>query len=337
MKTQKSEKVTMVAVGDVVLSRERPEEAFAKVMTELKSETFSCCNFEAPLSNRGTPQYAKYETIHSPPEMIKGFLHAGFKVVSLANNHSMDYGSEALIDTIETLDASGILHAGAGRNVEEARKPAFFDAGGMRFAFVSFATEAFMGYGANAHKPGIALIRQDALYGPSCVNPDDVEALAEGVKGAKKEADFVIAAFHWGLSQSRVLIQSQVVLGRTAVKSGAGLVIGHHPHVLQGVEVYRGSLILYSLGNFVFDLMPAFLGPATRESVLVKVNLSGRSVKEAYFFPVLINAQGQPERLDERMKKNQEILETMRRLSASRKTALSVKNGVGHLKVGKPR
>ncbi len=336
MKGQKNE-VTIAVVGDVVLSRDQPEEAFAKVISTLKSVTFSCCNFEAPISNKGMPQYAKYETLHTPPEMIKGFLHAGFKVVSLANNHSMDYGSEALIETIDTLDASGILHAGAGRNVEEARKPAFFNAGGTRFAFVSFATEAFMGYGANAYKPGIALIRQDALYGPSCLNPDDVEAMAEVVKGAKKEADFVIAAFHWGLSQSRALIQSQVVLGRTAVKSGAGLVVGHHPHVLQGVEVYRGSLILYSLGNFVFDLMPAFLGPATRETVLAKVKLSGPSVKEAFFFPALINAQGQPELLDEKMEKNQEILQTIRRLSASRKTAVSVKNGVGHLKVGKTR
>lgn len=336
MKRQKNE-VTIVVVGDVVLSREQPEEAFAKVINELKSGTFSCCNFEAPISNKGTPQYAKYETLHSPPEMIKGFLHAGFKVVSLANNHSMDYGAEGLIDTIETLDQSGIFHAGAGRNVEEARQPAFFDAGGMRFAFVSFATEAFMGYGANAYKPGIALLRQDPLYGPSCLNPDDVETLAEVVKGAKKEADFVIAAFHWGLSQSRALIPSQVLLGRTAVKSGAGLVIGHHPHVLQGVEVYRGSLILYSLGNFVFDLMPPFLGPAARETVLVKVKLSGSSVKEAFFSPALINDQGQVEPLDEKMKKNLEILETVRRLSAKRKTALSVKNGVGHLKVGKAR
>jgi poly-gamma-glutamate capsule biosynthesis protein CapA/YwtB (metallophosphatase superfamily) len=117
MKMQKNE-VTIAVVGDVVLSREQPEEAFAKVVSELRSVTFSCCNFEAPVSNKGTPQYAKYETLHTPPEMIKGFLHAGFKVVSLANNHSMDYGSEALIDTIQALDASGILHAGAGRNIE---------------------------------------------------------------------------------------------------------------------------------------------------------------------------------------------------------------------------
>lgn len=335
MNRQKREEVTIIAVGDVVLSRKHPEGAFAKVINELNSGAFSCCNFEAPLSNKGRPQYAKFETIHSSPEMIKGFVHAGFKVVSLANNHSMDYGPEALIDTVDLLDDSGILHAGAGRNLESACKPAFFDSGGMRFGFVSFATEAFMGYGAHPRKPGIALIRQDALYGPPFINPDDLEAMADVVKLAKQEADFVIAAFHWGLSQSRTLIQSQLALGRTAVKSGAGLVIGHHPHVLQSVEVYRNSLILYSLGNFVFDLMPGFLGPATRETVMVKVKLLGRSVKEALFLPAWINDEGQPELLDQKMKKNREILETICRLSSKRKTVLSVKNGVGYLKVGK--
>lgn len=131
------EEVTIAAVGDVVISRERPEEAFDKVLDELQAATFSCCNFEVPLSNKGTPQYGKFETLHAAPEMIKGFVHAGFKVVSLANNHSMDYGPEALLETIDILDTHGIRHAGAGRNMEEARKPAIFNYGATRFAFLS--------------------------------------------------------------------------------------------------------------------------------------------------------------------------------------------------------
>ena len=158
--------VTVVAVGDVVISRRQPGEAFARVLDELKSGTFACCNFEVPLSNKGLPQAGKFETLHAAPEMIEGFVRGGFKVVSLANNHSMDYGAEALLDTIERVDSRGILHAGAGKNVEEARRPAFFEAGGMRFAFLSFATEAFPGYGAHALKPGIAMIQaRPALWG----------------------------------------------------------------------------------------------------------------------------------------------------------------------------
>lgn len=329
----KGGEVVITAVGDVVISRERPEDAFAKVLGELKAETFSFCNFEVPLSNKGTPQYGKFETLHAAPDMIKGFVHAGFKVVSLANNHSMDYGPEALLDTIDILDANGIIHAGAGRNLEEARKPAFIDCGETRFALVSFATEAFFGYGAHPQKPGIAMIRRDPLYGPTCVNPDDVDSMTEIITSAKKEADFIIASFHWGLSQSRALTQSQMTLGRAAVEAGAGLVIGHHPHILQAVEVYKESLILYSLGNFVFDLLPEFLGPVTRDTVLVKVKVSECAVEEAIFLPAWINDKGQPEFVGEKDEKSNEILQTVRGLSAARNTSLSIRNGRGYLTV----
>ena len=324
---------TVVAVGDVVISRRQPEEAFARVLDELKSGTFACCNFEVPLSNKGLPQSGKFETLHAAPEMIEGFVQGGFKVVSLANNHSMDYGAEALLDTIDLIDSRGILHAGAGKNGEEARRPVFFEAGGMRFAFLSFATEAFPGYGAHALKPGIAMIRRDPLYGPSCVNPDDVGMMTELIREAGKKADFVIAAFHWGLSQSRALTRSQLTLGRAAVDAGARLIVGHHPHVLQGVEVYKHSLILYSLGNFVFDLMPEFLSPATRDTVLVKVKLSGARVKEALFLPAWINEEGQPEILEEKHERNREILDLLRSLSAARKTGPSIKHGIGTVRV----
>lgn len=328
-----SGEVILVAVGDVVISRMAPGEAFVRVLGELKAGAFSCCNFEAPLSNNGMPQYGKFETLHAAPEMIEGFVHGGFKVVSLANNHSMDYGPEALLDTIALIDSRGILHAGAGRNLEEARRPAFFEAGGMRFAFVSFATESFPGYGAHSQKPGIAVIRRDPLYGPSCVNPDDVQMMREVIRGAIKEADLVVAAFHWGLSQSRSLTRSQMTLGRAAVDAGAKLVVGHHPHVLQAAEVYKRSLILYSLGNFVFDLMPDFLSPATRDTVLVKVKLSRKVVKEAIFLPARINEEGQPEIVEEKHEKNREILCLLRDLSAVRKTKLDIKNGIGTVRV----
>lgn len=328
---RRQEEITISVVGDVAISREQPEDAFTHVLDTLKSTTFSCCNSEVPLSNRGMPQYGKFETLHAPPEMIKGFVHCGFKVVSLANNHSMDYGPDALLDTIGLLDEHGILHAGAGRNIHEARKPAVFECGGTRFAFISFATEAFFGYGAHAEKPGIALIRRDPLYGPTCVNPDDADSVEELIASVRKEVDFVITAFHWGLSQSRSLTQSQLALGRRAADAGAGLVIGHHPHVLQGAEVYRGTLILYSLGNFVFDLMPEFLSPATRDTVLVKVSLSGSTLKQAVFMPVWINGLGQPELLDKIAPKSKEILQTLHRLSAARGTELSIDDGAASI------
>jgi poly-gamma-glutamate synthesis protein (capsule biosynthesis protein) len=334
-KEENLEEISIVVVGDVVISRKPPEEALAKVLGELKSGSFSCCNFEVPLSNRGIPQFSKFETLHADPEMIQGYVHGGFKVVSMANNHAMDYGPEALADTIDLLESKGILYAGAGKKAERAWAPVFFEEGGMRFSFLSFATEAFPGYGAHPNRPGIAVIRRDPLYGPTCINPFDAAVMKEKIKTAKRESDFTIVAFHWGLSQSRALTQSQLFLGRAAVNAGAGLVVGHHPHVLQGMEAYRGSLILYSMGNFVFDLVPHFFGPATRESGLVKVRLSRNKVKEAIFLPAWINDQGQPEFIDEKHPKNAAILQLMQKLSALQKTKISVKNGKGTIQVQK--
>lgn len=332
-KEESHKEFTMVVVGDVVISRKPPEEAFAKVLGELQSGSFSCCNFEVPLSNKGIPQFSKFETLHADPEMIQGYVHAGFKVVSLANNHAMDYGPEALAETIDLLDSKRILYAGAGKNSERAWAPVFFAEGGIRFAFLSFATEAFPGYGAQPNRPGVAVIRRDPLYGPTCVNPLDADVMKGKIRAAKKESDFVIVAFHWGLSQSRALTQSQLFLGRAAANAGAGLVIGHHPHVLQGVEAYKGSLILYSMGNFVFDQVPHFFGPATRQSGLVKVKLSGKKVKEAIFLPAFINDEGQPEFLGEEDPRSVEILKLMQTLSALQKTKISIKNGRGTIKV----
>lgn len=333
-KTEKQSEITIVAVGDVIISRPKPEEAFDKVLDQMKSCTFSCCNFEIPLSEKGERRAGKWITLRAAPEMIKGFAHAGFKVVSLATNHAMDFGPEAMLESIDLIESVGILHVGAGKNKEEAWRPAFFTEGGKRFAYLGFATESFPGYAAHAKKPGIAEIRQSCLYGPTCVDPEDLEAMKSAIRAAKKEADFVIQALHWGISQSRSLTASQRTLGRAAIDAGAGLVIGHHPHILQGMEVYKGALILYSLGNFVFDNELDFLGPATQETILAKVKLSGNRVKEAILLPAWIE-KGQPQFLDKTHEKNHEILDTLRRLSAERKTKLFVKDGIGYIRVGR--
>ena len=143
----------------------------------------------------------------------------------------------------------------------------------------------------------------------------------------------MIAAFHWGLSQSRALTRSQLTLGRAAVDAGAGLIVGHHPHVLQGVEVYKRSLILYSLGNFVFDLMPEFLSPATRDTVLVKVKLSGARVKEALFLPAGINEKATRKSWMKKPRRTGKSSVCSEASPAARKTRLSIKGGIGTVRV----
>ncbi len=289
--------LTLAAVGDVVLARDDPAAAFALVAPLLREADLRVANCEVALSHRGMPQYAKPEVLHSSPEMVAGLVAAGFDVVSLANNHSMDHGPEALLETMGLLEKHGIACCGAGPNDAAAWRPAVLDRRGLRVAFVACATESYLGFAAHPAKPGIAVIRRDALYGPRGVNPDDLDRLVEVIRMGRRTADVVVVCCHWGLSQSHALTISQRAVARAALRAGAHLVLGHHPHVLQGIQRAARQAVCFSLGNFVFDLSPPFLGPATRWTMLVLARIGRSGLSHLAFRPVRINDAGRPEPL----------------------------------------
>jgi poly-gamma-glutamate synthesis protein (capsule biosynthesis protein) len=325
--------IAVAAVGDVVLAREDPAAAFALMAPLLRGADLRVANCEVALSNRGLPQHAKHEVLHSSPEMIAGLVAAGFDVVSLANNHTMDYGPEALLETIERLGQHGIACCGAGADDAAAWRPAVVERRGLRVGFVACASESYLGYAAHPAKPGIAVIRRDALYGPQGVNPDDLKRLAKSLRAARRAAHVVVFCCHWGLSQSRALTVSQRAIARAALRAGAHLVLGHHPHVLQGVQVAGRRAVCFSLGNFVFDLPPPFLGPATRETMLVLARMDRAGVSALAFHPARINAAGQPEPLAPRSKDFAEAVARMRRMCTPLRTRLAVQ---GNALVARP-
>jgi poly-gamma-glutamate synthesis protein (capsule biosynthesis protein) len=167
----------------------------------------------------------------------------GVDVVSLANNHVFDYGSQAFLDTLDTLTAAGIPCAGAGRNLNDAMRARYFLAGGMKLAYIAAAhTESYMySFPATAEKPGLL----------PCYEGD---ALLRAVKDARKRADFVIVYLHWGIEYEPMPEKRQVELAHSLIDSGADAVLGTHPHVLQGLEFYKDKPIAYSLGNFWFNV-----------------------------------------------------------------------------------
>ncbi len=307
--------LTLAAVGDVVLARDRPAEAFALVAPLLKAADLRVANCEVPLSNRGMPQPAKHEVLHSRPEMVAGLVAAGFDVVSLANNHTMDYGPDALLETVALLEKHGITCCGAGPDDAAAWRPAVVERRGMRVAFLSCASESYLGYAAHPAGAGIAVIRRDALYGPQGVNSEDVARLVTAIREARGAADVVIVCCHWGLSQSRSLTISQRAIARAALRAGAHLVLGHHPHVLQGLQVAGRRAVCFSLGNFVFDLAPPFLGPATHQTMLVLARLGRAGLSRLTFRPVRINDAGRPEPLAPGAEAFRGIVDQMRRMS----------------------
>jgi poly-gamma-glutamate capsule biosynthesis protein CapA/YwtB (metallophosphatase superfamily) len=288
---------------------------------------------EAPLSRKGSPAGGKIVMRHDP-KMIAGYLAGGFEVVAFASNHCLDYGMEPFLDTLDLLDRHQIRYVGAGRNLAEARKPAIIEKQGTRVGFLSYLLLVPLGWGAHPARAGIAPIREDALYGPPYVNEEDLEAMIQDIERTRLDVDVLVASYHWGSSQSRTLTLSQKAVARAAIDAGADLVIGRHPHILQGIEVYKGKAIFYALGNFALDhAHPMFL-PTVKESILVKCRIRDKAIRRVSFCPVFLGDDGRPEILTAQDGRAKTIFDTLQTLTQKLNTRLQIHGNEGLIETG---
>ncbi len=249
----------LAAVGDIMLGGTAAPEMrqygydypFEQTRDILRQAQIVFGNLEGPLTGGGASYQGKQYVFRSPPDKVAPALaRAGFNVVSLANNHTLDYGPEGLEDTRAALDKAGIRHAGAGRNANEARAAVYMmcppprgnglpaTAPGATVAFLAYSLTLPEEFWAGADKPGTAFGHE--------------KHVRADVAAARATADIVVVSFHWGQEGKTELRDYQTQLGRAAIEAGAAAVLGHHPHILQGVERYKDGVILYSLGNFAF-------------------------------------------------------------------------------------
>lgn len=326
--------VSMALVGDLYIRVEQPENLFELTGSHLNGADITFGNLEGAFSERGILRDGS-SGHRSSPRMIAALTAGGFDAVGFANNHSMDYGAQALLDTADVLDRMKIAHAGGGRNISEAHLPAIVESKGITVAFLSYASVFWPTYAADEGRGGIAVVKVATSYQPVkkfleqpgtppliVTTPDaaDIKALREDIKSAHKKADIVVISWHWGVSGGlRILLPYQVELGHAAIDAGADLIIGHHPHVLQGIEVYKGKVICYSLGNLVW---PDYIKPTfDAETFIVKCQVDGRRISQVSFVPVIAKEDLRPEVLD--LKKGQGVVEKIRRLSADFGTKLT--------------
>lgn len=298
--------LTVAAVGDMIFDRRvgslvrtaGGEAPLACVAALLESADITVGNLESPLSSAGTRIADKDVTFRGQPAAIAGLELAGFDLLSLANNHALDYGPEALADTIELLDGAGIGHAGAGENRAAARKPAVVERDGASVAFLSFSHVLPPGFIATSDRAGIAQGRAN------------MSAVTRAIREAADEHDYVIVSFHWGVEYADDANGDQVRDAHAAVDAGADMVLSHHPHVIQGVERFDDALIAYSTGDFVFD----HFSRKTGEAFILNAELGPGGVGEVSFTPVYLDSNGRPEVVAGRAAR--EILGRLRRISA---------------------
>lgn len=272
--------------GDVMLSR-----GIGKIMERLNDFAYpfralreltsgadvAVVNLEGPISSRGKI-YGSIYSFRADPRAVEGLLYAGIDVVSLANNHTGDYGPDALLDTLALLDRNGIGVVGGGVTETEAAKPYVVSINGLKIAFI----------GVTALAPGW-LTRAGSL--PAVMSLDE-PALVNAIAQARVDgADMVAVLLHWGNEYETKHTKEQGVFARKLIDRGVTMVIGHHPHVVQEVEMYGGGVIAYSLGNFVFDQN---FSADTAQGLLLEIGIQDKKITRVKEIPIRFSKTFQP-------------------------------------------
>lgn len=240
-----SSPITMAFVGDIMLDEtpgqyirrgKDPFQAFASI---LDSSDISIGNLECAIGTKGKKEDKPFTFMANP--RVLPVVKKHFSAISLANNHSADYGPDAFVQTMALLNKAGVPYFGGGKNITAAHQPRIFEVKGKRIAVLGYNEFFPRSFEALDDRAGIAWSEDDYVV--------------YDIKQAKDrhKADYVIVYPHWGIEHEKIASSRQVALAHLMIDSGADAVIGGHPHVTQNIETYKGKPIFYSLGNFVFN------------------------------------------------------------------------------------
>ncbi len=271
------------AVGDISFEGSEADspsvECFEDIVATFQQVDLVVANLECVLTSIGRDGIPGKCTLRSSPEWGQVLRKAGVGLVSLANNHTMDFGPVGLFDTMEALRQADVNFVGAGRNRDEACAPVFLDIAQRRVAFLARSTVTVSAptY-ATENIPGVAFL--------------DIDQTVGAIRACRSRADLVVLMLHWGIEEYSYPSLAQRVLAKQLIEAGASAILGHHPHVLQGVEQIGAGIVVYSLGNFVFnefewtyalpggEFLPQFasLSSGNRDGVIATLEWSGGSV-----------------------------------------------------------
>lgn len=316
--------VSFVTTGDLIFWREVADyidlyggaSAMANIADYLADADVTIANLESPLSdNDSEPVYNKDVYILGRPAAIESIKNSGIDIVSLANNHIMDYTGVALQDTLDALDEIGVVHAGAGMTESEAETLAEYEVNGATIGFLSWTDIVPDYFIAYKDEPGVVSAR---------LNMEDA---CRRVREAKATHDIVIVAMHWGIEYehyTNAYLQDDPA--HELVEAGADVILGNHPHNMQGVEFYKGSLITYAQGNCVF--WQVYDG--THESYLLNFDITDEGIKNVVATPLYLSDDyGIPDFATGEQAQDQ--LELLRDISVDMNTEFDIRDGKAYI------
>ncbi|MBA2666249.1 MAG: CapA family protein [Trueperaceae bacterium] len=337
-------------VGDVnVQERAVPEDAFTLVQPLLDACDVRFGHLEGPLSTPSTDPSApdvphKPRWRHSDPATVAAYLAAGFDAMGCASN--VTYPRRVALDTRRTLEGAGIAPCGVGRNLAEALAPALVTKDGVRYAFLSVTSVFWPSeHAADVDAPGVATVKAYTAYAPgrralempgappeivTFPDADELQALVSVIAELRPRVDVLVVSCHWGVSSSPDPVEYQRAIGRAAIDAGADIVVGHHPHVIQEVELHTGRPIFYSLGNFAFD-WPKMRG-RNLDGLLLRCSVRASRVVGIDIVPVRRDDRNTIAPLDPRSGAGKDILEHLAERSAANGTVIVDDDGTWSLR-----
>jgi poly-gamma-glutamate synthesis protein (capsule biosynthesis protein) len=284
--------IKIVAVGDILLGRgvkyyiekqkQRYIYPFTQVAGILKQGDVVFGNLEEPITSSAKSltdiDHGGKIVLKNDIEAIKGLNYAGFNLLSLANNHILDYYDKGLFDTIKILDKNNIAHAGAAKNLSEARKLAIVEKNGLKIGMLAYTDMAYITYKGNP------MLSFSADKNKAGVAPNVSKYIYNDIKSARSKVDILIVSLHWGVENSFNTTPEQTKFAHVLIDKGVDIILGHHPHRFQGVEIYKGKPIVYSLGNFLFDQNL----PENQEGFILNMEIESKKLSGMNAIPISI-------------------------------------------------
>ena len=279
--------VSISIVGDILMDgsvraqidKNGIEYPWEMVKEYFQNDDITIGNLETSITTRGTKWEDKQFNFRSDPKNLKAMKEAGIDVLTLANNHTLDFGYEGLLDTLNHLDKNDIKRVGAGKNKKEAMEGIIIEKDGLKVGVLSFSRVV----------PDVKWYATDKRAGLVGAYDPHINEVITRIKDIKKETDIVILSIHWGIELSNTPRKQEIDLAKKLIDAGADVIMGHHPHVLQGVETYKGKPIFYSLGNFVFGTK----NELTANTMIAQINFAGKEIDNIKIIPCSITG-GRP-------------------------------------------
>ncbi len=335
---------TLLFGGDIAPIRTMHDGLLGELEPMIRQADLALANLEIALTDRGSRVRGKGIAKRGAPDAVAALVDAGFDAVNLANNHVLDFGEDALLDTLDRLSGAKLPGFGAGRNSAEAAAPVVLQRGGISIGLLGYTSTLPQGFAATADMSGVNPLRARTAWRVGRNNPDeypgsapaieswpapeDLARMQADIRALRASTDIVLVYQHWGASMTEAVLDFQRAIGHAAIDAGASGVFGGHQHVISAIEFHNGCPIVHGMGNLLFDIIEPFLTEVTHRTFLFRAAITREGLRDCEVVCCragVIDVYDAPALLPPASGWGREIVNTLQRLSTPFGTSFDVR------------